>query len=98
MDTIGSLIDKLNIANLKMWWKQEDLYKIRRMSLEDFKAEFFNEKGIEGLYNILNSAADLNVQRNNLIDEIDKTIIQLVKLVVEKEDISKFFQDKHKTY
>ena len=98
MDTIGSLVDKLSVVNLKMWNAQEGLYEIRRMTLNDFKKKYFNEKGIEELFNSLNKAADLNVQRNNLIDEIDKTVLNLIDDSKNNEDLSKYFQKKHKTY
>ena len=38
-DTLGSIIDKLCTADLKMWNNQEILYKIRRMTFDEFKEE-----------------------------------------------------------
>jgi hypothetical protein len=98
MDTLGSLVDKLGIVNTRMWNAQDGLYEIRRMNLEQFKEKFFNEKGIEKLFNDLNRAADLNLQRNNLIDEIDGLIIQLVSDAMDKKDLNKYQQKKHKSY
>jgi hypothetical protein len=97
MDTLGSLVDKLSVVNLKMWNAQEGLYEIRRMSLEQFKEKYFNDKGIEDLFNSLNKAADLNVQRNVLIDSIDELVVEMIK---SKEDLDsgKYIQRKHKTY
>jgi hypothetical protein len=96
-DTLGSLVDKLSVVNLKMWNAQEGLYEIRRMNLEQFKEKYYNEKGIEELFNSLNKAADLNVQRNALIDSIDELVVEMIK---SKEDLDngKYIQRKHKTY
>ena len=76
-DTLGALVDKLSIVNLKMWNAQENLYLIRRMSLEQFKEKYYNDEGIKELYFSLNKAADLNVQRNVLIDSIDELVIEI---------------------
>lgn len=62
-DTIGNLIDKLTIVNLKMW-RQED---IKRSSNNDHEiAEATRKTNI------------LNQQRNDLIQEIDELILGLV--------------------
>jgi len=97
MDTLGSLVDKLSVVNLKMWSAQEGLYTIRRMTLEQFKEKYYNDKGIEELFNSLNKAADLNVQRNVLIDSIDELVVEMIQ---SKEDLDsgKYIQRKHKTY
>ena len=70
-DTLGSLIDKLTTVDLKMWNNQELLYEIRRMSFEEYKAKYFDtEDGAQKLWESLKRACDLNVQRNQLIDEV----------------------------
>ena len=97
-DTLGSLIDKLQIVNLKMFNIQEILYKIRKMNLEEFKINYFNEKGIEELFNTLNKATNLNVQRTNLVDEIDKKIIEICEASRDGKSLEEFLQLKHKTY
>ena len=97
-DTLGSLVDKLQIVNLKMFNIQEILYKIRKMNLEDFKINYFNEKGIEELFNTLNKATNLNVQRTNLVDEIDKKIIEICEASRDGKSLEEFLQLKHKTY
>lgn len=60
-DTIGSLIDKLTIINLKLWHVQDAVHKAAAgrtaLSAEDTAR-----------------LADLNVQRNNLMDEIDQML------------------------
>ena len=98
MDTLGALVDKLSVVNLKMWSKQENLYEIQRMNIDQFKEKYFNEKGIEELFKTLHAAADLNIQRNNLVDEIDEKIVSLVKDIMSGKDISKYIQKKHKSY
>lgn len=100
-DTLGGLIDKLLTVDLKMWNNQEILYKIRRMTFEEFKKEYFeDEQGAEKLWSYLKKACDLNVQRNQLIDEIDGKVIEIVdaRKSGEELDNGKFIQRKHKTY
>ena len=100
-DTLGSLIDKLFTADTKMWNNQEELYKIRRMSFEDYKKEYYsNEEGAMKLWECLKKACDLNVQRNQLIDEIDEKVIEIVKAANSGEELDngKFLQRKHKSY
>ena len=63
MDTIGSLIDKLTIINLKIWMLED----IKRDSEDDHKVADATRKT-----NILNQ------QRGNLIQEIDEFIIGLM--------------------
>jgi hypothetical protein len=100
-DTLGGLVDKLLTVDLKMWNNQEILYKIRRMSFDEYKTEYFSsEIGAENLWNQLVKVCDLNMQRNQLIDEIDEKIIEIIEKCVNKEEIDngKFIQRKHKTY
>jgi hypothetical protein len=100
-DTLGGIIDKLCTADLKMWNNQELLYEIRKMSFEEYKEKYFkDESGAEKLWNILKKACDLNIQRNQLIDEIDEFIIELIEASKRGENLDngKFIQRKHKTY
>jgi hypothetical protein len=100
-DTLGSLIDKLITIDMKMWNNQELLYEIRRMNFEEYKNRYFNdEDGSQKLWECLKKACDLNVQRNQLIDEVDEKIIEIVNVAVSGEDLDsgKFIQRKHKTY
>lgn len=99
MDTLGSLIDKLCTVDLKMWNNQELLYKIRKMTFEEYKKEYFeNEEGAKKLWESLKKSCDLNVQRNNLIDEIDAKLIDMFKGYLNDNNLEKFIQLKHKTY
>jgi hypothetical protein len=100
-DTLGSIIDKLCTADLKMWNNQELLYEIRRMSFDEYKEKYFNdEEGAQKLWECLKRACDLNVQRNQLIDEVDEKIIEIIKESKDGKDLDngKFIQRKHKTY
>jgi hypothetical protein len=99
-DTLGGIIDKLFTADMKMWHNQELLYSIRRMTFEQFEEEFIkNENGPKKLWECLKKVCDLNIQRNELIDEIDKKILMIIKDLGAGQDIdAKHLQLKHKTY
>lgn len=100
-DTLGTLIDKLTTVDLKMWYNQELLYEIRRMNFDEYKEKYFtNETGAELLWDSLKKACDLNVQRNQLINEIDQKIIEIVEAKIQGEELDngKFLQRSHKTY
>ena len=100
-DTLGNLVDKLTTVDLKMWNNQELLYEIRRMTFDEYKSKYFDtENGAQLLWDSLKKACDLNVQRNQLINEIDAKIIEIVdaKLNGEELDNGKFLQRAHKTY
>jgi hypothetical protein len=100
-DTLGGLIDKLFTIDTKMWVNQDLIYEIRRMSFEEYKTKYFSsEEGAKELWDCLKKACDLNVQRNQLIDEIDEKVIEIVQAANSGEelDAGKFIQRKHKTY
>ena len=100
-DTVGNLVDKLTTVDLKMWNNQELLYEIRRMSFEEYKTKYFEtEDGANLLWDSLKKACDLNVQRNQLINEIDEKIIEIINAKVGGEDLDngKYLQRTHKTY
>jgi len=100
-DTLGGLIDKLITADMKMWNNQDVLYEIRRMSFDEFKQKYWNqESGAEKLWEILKKACDLNIQRNQIIDEIDEKIVEMIVAsnAGEELDAGKFIQRKHKNY
>jgi len=62
MDTLGNLIDKLTIVNLKIW-KYED---VKRSSDDD-----------KTIADATRKTNVLNQQRNDLIQEIDEMIIKV---------------------
>lgn len=100
-DTLGNIIDKLVTVDMKMWDNQELLYEIRRMTFDEYKTKYFeDENGAEKLWQILKKACDLNVQRNQLINEVDQKIIEMIQSLKSGEDLDngKFLQRSHKTY
>ena len=99
-DTIGSLIDKLATINQKMFLAQEELYVVRKMNLEEFKIAFGSNEGLEKLHNYFKKSMDLNVQRQAMILEVDKKIVEIVTMAVKGEDLDNgsLIQDQHKTY
>jgi hypothetical protein len=97
MVTLGALIDQLQVVNLKMWNAQENLYKVRKMSFEEFKEEFYQEENFAKLYEYFKKACDLNLQRNDLIDAIDEFFQEAITEASGKE-IGRLIKRKHKTY
>ena len=100
-DTLGTLIDKLTTVDLKMWNNPELLYEIRRMSFDEYKKKYFlTEEGAVKLWETLKRACDLNVQRNQLITEVDEKVIEIINAKLSGEDLDngKFLQRSHKTY
>jgi hypothetical protein len=98
-DTIGSLVDKLSIVNLKMWWNQELLYEIRRMTVDEFKAKYGGDLG--RVHQILKVCCDMNVLRNQLIDEVDERLARMAKVMgLSKEDLAslRLVAPSHKSY
>lgn len=93
MDNLGALVDKLVTVGQKMWWNQEDLYEIRRMTPEEFREKWGDRS--EDLHALIQRACTLNVQRANLMDEIDKYLKDAVSGKI-REDQMAFEQ--HKTY
>jgi hypothetical protein len=99
-DTLGSLIDKLATINQKMFLVQEDLYAIRKMDFEEFKKVYGStDEGLMKLYSAFKKACDLNVQRQQMILEVDKKVVEMIESS-KTEDLNNgsFIQDQHKTY
>jgi thiamine biosynthesis lipoprotein ApbE len=99
-DTIGSVIDKLATTNKKLFLSQEVLYKIRKMDFEEFKKEFQSEDNLKNLYEALKKNMDLNNQRQAMILEVDKKIIEVIRAAINGEELDNgtFIQNQHKTY
>jgi hypothetical protein len=99
-DTVAGLIDKLFTVDMKLWNNQEFIYKIRRISYNQFREEYVSsEEKVKILWDALQKICDLNIQRNQLIDEIDLKIIEMFKAIKNGEDLDngKFIQRKYKT-
>jgi len=99
-DTVGFLIDKLFTIDTKMFVNQDLFYEIRRMTFDSFKEKYVSDnKGTKRLWAILQKCADLNIQRNNLINEIDEKLIEMILEAKKGNDLhEKFSQKSHKTY
>lgn len=100
-DTLGSLIDKLATINNKMFLAQEELYIVRRMTFDEFKLVYGStEEGLKKLYEAFKKSCDLNVQRQSIILEVDKKLIEIVSSAIKGDDLDNgtFIQDQHKTY
>ncbi len=99
MDTVGSLVDKLCTVDMKMYNTQEKLYDIRRNTFESFKNKYMNEEGMKDLYDYFVKVSDLNLQRNNYIDEIDQKVVEMITEALKGVDLydAGFVQKKHKT-
>ena len=93
MDTMGGLIDKLITVDMKMWYAQEDLYKIRSMAFEEFYVEYSSRLGMKKLLEQFQKSIDLNLQRNAIIDESDEMVLKLTG--AEKD--GRVIQVKHET-
>jgi len=98
-DTIGSLADKLTIVNLKMWYNQEILYEMRRMSEDEFRERYGDDIG--EVHRIVAKCCDMNVLRNLLIEEIDAKMANVAKAAgISEEEIRslRLVAPSHKTY
>lgn len=97
-DTIGSLVDKLATVNNKMFFNQEFLYELRRMSFDEFLGKYRTMNQMKVLFEGLKKVVDLNLQRQSLILEHDKMLVDMVIDIVENPDnASKYVVDQHKT-
>lgn len=99
-DTIGSIIDKLTTSGQKMFFAQEELYVIRKMTFDEFKQAYGStDEGLEKLYNCFKKSCDLNVQRQQLILEVDKKIVEMIE-ASKTQDLNNgsYIQDQFKTY
>src|ERR1700735_2435409 len=100
-DTIGSLIDKVCTVNQKMFLAQEDIYVVRKMTFEEFKDKFgSNDEQLKKIYDIFKKATELNVQRQAMILELDKKIIEIISAALKGDNLDNgiFVQDQVKTY
>lgn len=100
-DTVGSLTDKIATVNQKLFATQDKLFGIRKMSFEEFKATYgSSDEQLKVVYDYFKKAADLNVQRQALILELDKKLIEVVSAAIKGENLDNgsFIQDQHKTY
>lgn len=74
-DTVGSLCNKLSCVTIQMWHNQEILYKIRKMTKEEFVEKYSND--LYDLHKTIKRCCDLNYQRSLLMDAIDYKIVNM---------------------
>ena len=74
-DTIGDLVDKLTIANCRLW------------HIEDARREFSSKadgKSLEKAEELLNQVSLVNKERNGLIDQINAGLGVLIDKAADK--------------
>lgn len=80
MTVLGQLIDRLVLVSTAMWKTQEKLYEIRRMTYAEFRKRYIAyPSSTRGLWEILQTACMLNVERNKVIDQIDEEMVKIVQ-------------------
>lgn len=94
MDTVGGLIDKLFTVDQKMWVTQDDFYKLRKLTQEEFLEIYKDPEKLKELYSLFKKGIDLNLQRNVIIDEIDTLLVEMTGV----PDDGRYLQRKNKTY
>jgi len=76
-ETIGDLIDRLTISNIRLW------------NIEDARREYCNrdvlEKNEKELEILLNKVAQVNKERNSLIDQINAALTVLFDHSLDKD-------------
>jgi len=77
-DSVGTLISKLACVTTQMWSNQEVLYAIRFMDTDEFIKQYDNN--LKELHMTIKRCCDLNVQRANLMDAIDKVAAKNVQI------------------
>jgi hypothetical protein len=97
-ETVGMLIDRLSITNLKMWYIQDILYEIRRMTFEQFKEKYGSDDGMKKLYDIFKDACELNYQRNVLVSQVDSLLVRMIIEGAAGKDLKEYDPLMFKTY
>ena len=69
MTTLGELVDRLSIVNLKIFHLQDWLYEISKEATQDFL-----ERNHAETHANLKKLADLNLDRNRLMTAIDQVL------------------------
>lgn len=77
---LGQTILSLLAADIKMWYNQELIYDIRRMTFEQFKGTYFkDEETTKSLFEKLQLVCDLNIDRNKCMDQLDELLVSKIK-------------------
>lgn len=97
-DTLGSLVDKLATVNNKLFVLQDEMYRIRKMTLEEFRGEFANDAGLERLFKSIHGLCNLNYQRSQLVTEFDSKLSSIIYNATGHNITDECVIDQHKTY
>jgi hypothetical protein len=65
--SLGALVDRLTIVNLKIWHLQDWVHRATEITPETFKIE----NDMDDVQGKLRQIGSLNKERNRLMDEID---------------------------
>lgn len=65
--SLGDLVDRLSIVNLKLWFTQDRIYQYQRMCPDEFATQTDVKDKLDAL-------AALNLQRNEIMTAIDETL------------------------
>ena len=76
LESLGSLLDRLVIVNLKIWHLQDWVHRVEGMTPQDFSQRNPQEK--------IGALARLNKERNALMGEIDRLIPGSAEIVRDK--------------
>lgn len=76
-DTLGGLQHKLTCTCIQMWNNQEFLYAVRKMTADEFKTEYGGD--LAKLHRMVKRCCDLNNQRAQLMDAIDKKAVEIAE-------------------
>jgi hypothetical protein len=74
MSTVGSLIDELMTAAMKVWHLQDWVYRVERMPPEEFARLSHAEIQAQ-----ICKLAQVNLKRNQLISEIDRRLDEAIQ-------------------
>lgn len=73
-ESLGALVDRLSITNLKIWFLQEWVHEAVRMSPAEFQGQTHAEIQAK-----LQKIGQLNLERNRIMTEIDACLDRAVR-------------------
>lgn len=81
-DTFGDLVDKLTIANIRLWHIEDERreFSAKIASLPEYRdgEENAAKKDAEKAHSLLQMVAKVNKERNSLVDQINGALAVLV--------------------
>ncbi len=73
MATLGDLVDRLSITNIKLWFVQDEFHKAEKEG-----------RGVDAM--TVQRSVRLNLERNRLMSEIDQTLADSLRTGTAKTD------------